>query len=311
MSRLILACALCLLAGPGAAQSERVAQAWEDWLRAQGQPAGALVFAIGGAELLAQDSGASVDAPLPLASLSKAITAKCAAALVDEGKMRWENTVGDWIEGGGPVTLAELVTHTSGIWPDETQGAMALWRGDTTRRWQEVTDRALSRSSQDGTRGGYQYNNENYAILGLVIEEVAGDWYDQACAPRVLEPLGITTARLSAEYGGYGPWGGWEMSVRDYARLMRGLYAGTDPKDTPHADMGGGAFYGLGMVFRTGRGQSHHWHFGALCFADAGLGTFAVNWAGRYTVVAAYDACVDWDAMVALDNGLARAVFAD
>jgi len=306
-----LALLLTLAAAPVLAQSDRVALEWNKWLEAQGNPPGALVFMIGDSPLLAQDSGYDPDLAVPVASLSKGITALCAAALVDEGLMAWDDPLNRWIEGGGPITLGELVTHTSGLWPDQTQGAMAEWRGDTARRWQEVTARALDRVRQEGTRGQYRYNNENYAVLGLVIEEVAGDWYDKACAPRVLEPLGITTARLSPEYGGYGPWGGWQMSVRDYARLMRGAFAGMDPRNTPSADLGGGVHYGLGMLFRTSRDTANHWHFGALCFEDAGLGAFAVNWAGKYTLVAAYGACVDGDAMVALDAALARAVFAD
>ncbi|MBY6162255.1 beta-lactamase family protein [Mameliella alba] len=306
-----LATALALIAAPVWAQSGRVAQEWTTWLDAQGNPPGALVFMIGDTVLLGSEQGRRVDEGLPLASLSKAVTGLCAASLVRDGLMRWDDPLDRWIADGGDITLGELVTHTSGIWPDSTQGPMADWRGDTTRRWQEVTATALDRRHQQGTRGKYQYNNENYAILGLVIEEVGGDWYDKVCQPRVLDPLGITTARLSAEYGGYGPWGGWQMSVQDYARLMRGSFAATDPTLSPRADLGDGAYYGLGMLFRITRDTANHWHFGALCFEDAGLGAYAVNWAGKYTIVAAYGACVDGDAMVALDHALIRAVFAD
>ncbi len=302
---------LCLTAAPALAQSDRVALEWARWLEAQGNPPGALVFAIFDAELLASSDGADVDAPLPLASNSKAITALCAESLVDDGLMRWDDPVSTWIEGGGPVTLAELVTHTSGYWPDSTQGAMADWRRDTRRRWQQVTATVLDRPRQEGTRGAYKYNNENYAVLGLVIEEVAGGWYEEVCRARVLDPRGLTTARLSPDYGGFGPWGGWEMSVRDYVRFMTQTFAKADPLTTPHADMGDGVSYGLGMVFRTDRGVASHWHFGALCFPDSGLGAYAVNWGGKYSVVAAYGACVDEAAMLALDQSIARAVFAD
>lgn len=307
--RLVLILIACAM--PAFGQSDRVALEWSRWLEAQGKPPGALVFLIGDSQLLGRDNGYDPDRAVPLASLSKGITGLCARALVDEGLMAWDDPLNRWIEGGGTITLAQLVTHTSGLWPDETQGAMSGWRGDTTRRWQEVTATALDRDRQEGKRGSYRYNNENYAILGLVIEAVTGNRYDKACALRVLEPLGITTARLSPEYGGYGPWGGWQMSVRDYARLMREGFAAMDPRDTPSADLGGGAFYGLGMLFRTGRDMANHWHFGALCFRDAGLGAFAVNWAGKYTIVAAYGACVDGEAMAALDAALVRAVFAD
>lgn len=300
-----------LWAVPALAQSDRVALEWQRWREARGNPDGALVFMIGGQELLALDSGATADAPLPLASNSKAITALCAAALVAEGLITWEDPVGTWIEGGGPARLADLVTHTAGLWPDETQRGMVAWRGDPAPRWHEVADTALRRPVRQGARGAYRYNNENYAVLARVIEQASGRGYEEVCRARVLDPLGIASARLSAEFGGYGPWGGWEMSVRDYARLMASVYAKADPLEAPHADLGGGLSYGLGMLFRTGRSGASHWHFGALCFADGGIGAYAVTWAGRYTLAAAYAACVDDAGMLALDQALARAVFAD
>ena len=74
--------------------------------------------------------------------------------------------------------------------------------------------------------------------------------------------------------------------------------------------MGGGAFYGMGMTQREFRGSMNYWHFGALCFPGRlNAGSYAVSWMGDWTVVVAYDACADWDAMVRLDQALAGAVF--
>jgi hypothetical protein len=105
------------------------------------------------------------------------------------------------------------------------------------------------------------------------------------------------------------------MSVQDYARLMHWAYGpqgmiGKAPQDWPQAQMGGGAFYGVGMTQRRFRGAMNYWHFGGLCFPKRlNIGSYAVRWMADWSVVVAYDRCVDWDAMTRLDNVLARAVF--
>jgi CubicO group peptidase (beta-lactamase class C family) len=303
---------VCMSGATAWAQSGRIVLEWDRWMAAQGVTSGALVFQIENSELLAQDSGASVDAALPLASNSKAITAQCVAALVEAGELAWTDPLSRWFgKAGGAVTVAQLITHTSGYWPDKTQSRMARWRNDPTNRWAEVTQTAQNRLWQRGIVGDYRYNNENYAVLGTLIERITGKDYAAACQALVLVPLGITTARLSEDFGGYGPWGGWEMSVRDCALLMTAVYSAAEPLTTPHVSLGGGSYYGLGMLFRVSQHSVSHWHFGRLCFRDGGIGAYAVNWAGRYTVVAAYDACLSDEAMVALDQAMIKAVFSD
>ena len=74
--------------------------------------------------------------------------------------------------------------------------------------------------------------------------------------------------------------------------------------------MENGLNYGLGMQFHPFRGGHKFWHFGLLCFPRRlEAGTFAVTYKGDWTLVAAYDRCVDRDAMFALDQTLAAVVF--
>ncbi|KUF12018.1 serine hydrolase domain-containing protein [Pseudoponticoccus marisrubri] len=313
----LAACSLILaLTGqaiPALAQDApaRVGAALDQWLAGLNTPPAAVVVMSGGREVAAIERGLSVDAPVDLQSTSKAITGMCVKALVDEGWLTYDTTIDRYIPGAMPLTVAELLTHTSGLKPDETQGAMAAWRGDPTPRWYEVSSRALNRAQQTGTRGSYFYNNENYALLGVVIEQATGLPYDVACADRVLGQAGLTTARLSPRTGAYGPWGGWQMSARDYARFHDAYFVGFDPASGPQAQLGGGAVYGLGMLGRRNAdGSANHWHFGSLCFSD-GVdegGSFTVSWGWRYNVFAVYRACIPGDAMNALDRTLAGAL---
>ena len=169
-----------------------------------------------------------------------------------------------------------------------------------------------ARGAPAGPAGTYAYNNENYALLGLMIEAASGQTYVDACWPRLGLDEGI---RLGDRSGAFGPWGGVMAEVASYQAFLHRSYGPgspvwEDPFAYPHVAMGNGVFYGLGMVFRPFRGSYNFWHFGALCFPGRfNAGSFAVMWEGRVSALALYDACVDWDAMFALDGALARAVY--
>ena len=261
------------------------------------------------------EHGMDAQAPVETASLSKAITAVCVAELVRAGDLNWDTTL-DQVLGKGPaVTIGALMTHTSGIGPDRTQYVMGDWLGNPQRRAAEVLSSVLGRNDWAGEVGTYFYNNENYALLELVIERITGRDYVDVCRQLALDPAGAEGAP-SPQSGGFVSFGGWSMPVADYARFLEHWfsaesYIGKDPFALPNIEMGGGVNYGVGMVFREFRGGHNFWHFGALCVPGAlNIGTFAVTFKGDWTVVAAYDACVDWDAMAALDGVIVRAIFA-
>jgi len=96
-----------------------------------------------------------VDAPIELASLSKAITAVCAATLIDAGVWTLGTTSADVLAAG--ITVAQLLTHRSGIGPDRTQALMFFQYGRTESTAAITTNIALSRPAQSGQSGKYLY----------------------------------------------------------------------------------------------------------------------------------------------------------
>lgn len=254
-------------------------------------------------------------APVEIASVSKSITALCAAALVDAGKLDFSNTVRDLLGQGPDVTVGSLVTHTSGIIADVTQPLMVLWLNTEGHRADIVLDVMVGPS---GPPGEYAYNNVNYALLALVIEAAAGADYERTCHQLVLDPVGAT-GRASPRSAGFLSWGGWEVSPRDYARVHaywfgQGAETGHNPMNYPHVALGDtGAFYGLGTAFRenhSGDGTYNFWHFGALCFPGLfSTGAFAVTFGGKWTVVFAYEGCPDRAARRDLDRRIGEAVY--
>ncbi len=253
--------------------------------------------------------------PVELASVSKSITALCAAALVDAGQLDFSESVHDILGRGPDVSVASLVTHTSGIVADITQPLMALWLNTEGNRAGIVLNMMQPPA---GPPGAYSYNNVNYALLSLVIEARGHGSYEDICRRLVLEPAGVR-GFASPRTGGFIAWGGWMMSPYDYARLHGHWFGpatptGRTPFDYPHVDVSDGeVFYGLGTVFRrSGQDEGHHnfWHFGALCFPGLfSVGSYAVTWGGAWTLMLAHDGCIDDAARRELDAVMAQAAF--
>lgn len=296
----------------------RLEAAWSGWVSDHGVTESALAITHRGAVVAEFGHGLDPAQPVEMASLGKFITAVCIAALEREGALRFDQPVAellpDYGETSSDITIAALLTHTSGLAPDETQGRMADWLDDPDPRHADVTRQAFSRSTQEGAVGLYLYNNENYAVLGEVVAQVTGQMYREACAERVLPASEFPSAGVSPRAGAFDAWGGWQMSVTDYARLhMSELSAETDlggqPDSYPASELGGGAFYGMGTVWRAFNDSHNYWHFGALCFDAYETGSYAVFWEGRWGAVAYWNTCVSFESMFALDHALSSAAY--
>lgn len=308
--------AVVMLALPVAAEepqdtSDALEGAFRGWMQQFGVDAGALAITYQGDVVRSIGIERDADAPVELASLSKSITAICALSLIEDGTWTASTTVVDVMGQGSPVTVGQLMTHSSGYDTDITQNAMSemLDRPDHAGT---VID-SLAAGPQ-GRAGTYVYTNENYDMLGALIAAETGAPYAEACAERVLAPIGVD-AQPSPRTGAFAAYGGWAMPVADYA-TFHAAYFGPDtalgraPQSFPNAEISGGARYGAGMVWRDFQGGHNFWHFGALCIPEQlNVGSFAVRWKGDWGVTAAYEACVEWPAMAALDNALAGAVF--
>ena len=250
-----------------------------------------------------------------LASVSNSITALCAAALSDAGQLDFSDSVQDVLGQGPDVSIASLVTHTSGIVVDITQALMPLWVNSDEHR----ADLVLNLMKEPvGEAGAFSYNNVNYALLSLVIEASARGNYESICRRLVLHPAGAK-GQPSPKSGGFLSWGGWSLSPSEYARVHSYWFGsasntGRNPMDYPHVNPdGGGWYYGLGTAFRknhTNDGTYNFWHFGSLCMPGLlTIGAYAVTWGADWTVVLAYDACVDDADRMALDTVMGRAAY--
>ena len=130
-----------------------------------------------------------------IGSMTKQFTALLVLQFVKEGKMRLDGHISDYLpyyrkDTGRRVTIAELLSHTSGI-PDFLTRPGFL-DGSASRTHYNVQEFASSYCSADllftpGTR--FEYSNSGYFLLGAILEEVSGSSFERLLQDRILTPL--------------------------------------------------------------------------------------------------------------------------
>lgn len=141
------------------------------------------------------------DTIFDIGSCTKAFTAAAIAMLVDEGKMRWDGRVRDYIPffrlydplADEQVTIRDLLTHRTGV-----GGTDLLWYGAPYTR-EEIVRRMAYAKPDAGFRAKFQYQNVMYMVAGYAVGQVTGGTWDQFIQKRIFDPLGMTDSDTSAE----------------------------------------------------------------------------------------------------------------
>ncbi|WP_237153731.1 serine hydrolase domain-containing protein [Oryzibacter oryziterrae] len=261
---------------------------------------------------------------VPVGSLSKAITGACVTRLVESGKLSYtaklRTLLATYLKSHPPrdkrvydLTVAQLLTHASGLTYDPSQGNAFGNFDPTKENLPAQLAIALSKPLGQTPGASFNYNNMNYAALSLIIETVTHQPYEAVCKRLVLRPVGIKTARLMPKLKIMSGYGSWEMSATDYgrftayfrpaSRLLR-----THLKDWPKIETSNGIVYSIGALAYEEAPWQIFWHFGQidLSLADSEVHTGAVfiNWSNRYRVVATYRASPSDSALAELFNTL-------
>lgn len=135
-----------------------------------------------------------------LASNTKAFTATALAMLVDEGKIKWDDKVTNylpWFKLYDPFvtesfTIRDLLCHRSGL---ETFSGDLLWNGSTFSRT-EVVRKAQYLKPKYGFREHFGYSNIMLIAAGEIIPVVTGISWDDFVANRILKPLKMNRSVL-------------------------------------------------------------------------------------------------------------------
>jgi CubicO group peptidase (beta-lactamase class C family) len=128
-------------------------------------------------------------------SVSKQFTAAAIMLLEEQGKLRLDDQIARYLPRTkaqwGSITVRHLLTHTSGI--PEYEDEVDTRRDYSERELTEFVG-LLPRTSPPGDK--FEYSNSGYLLLGIVIRTVTGKFHADFIRENILEPLGMTTARI-------------------------------------------------------------------------------------------------------------------
>ena len=131
-----------------------------------------------------------------LASVTKQFTSMAIMLLVNDGKVKLEGKISDYLpyyrkDIGEKITIHQLLIHTSGI-PGYTE--LPNFFVDDSRDPYNAKDFILKFCSNDlefQPDADQKYNNSAYCILGGIIEEISGLTYGEFIKKNIFEKLGM------------------------------------------------------------------------------------------------------------------------
>lgn len=195
-----------------------------------------------------------------IASMTKAMTAIVIMQLVQQGKVRLDGKISDYLrwypsETGGRITVEQLLNHTSGIrqdiaFDDPSPGTEVVAAINADLLSDDSLVKLIARRPlrfEPGT--DYGYSSDAYAVLGAIIEHVGSTPYWQALREHVFDRAGMTqtgvaylgplvphrAAGYAQNFDGYSnaphigvtPAGGLYSTLHDLYRFDQALYGDT------------------------------------------------------------------------------------
>jgi len=144
------------------------------------------------------------DTHFRIASNTKTMTAAVIMLLAREGKLGLNDPVSKYVPGvpnGDNITIAQLLEMRSGLY-DYTNDPIisATIDTDPAKVWAPAELLAIAFAHPPNFPPGaeFEYNNTNYAVLGLIAEKVDGKPLAQAMQDRLFGPLGLQHTLLPA-----------------------------------------------------------------------------------------------------------------
>lgn len=143
----------------------------------------------------------------PIASNTKLFTAVAVGLLVEDGKLRWDEPIKQFVpsirfyndELDRSVTIRDMLSHRTGV----TRHDSIWYKSAFSRR--ELWDRLRYLEPTAPMRTKFLYNNLMFTAAGQVIEELSGQTWEQFTQRRIFDPLGMSRSTLTIEDNIKGP----------------------------------------------------------------------------------------------------------
>jgi CubicO group peptidase (beta-lactamase class C family) len=138
-----------------------------------------------------------------IASNSKAFTTAALGMLVEEGKIKWDDKVTDYIPDfkmynpfvTDEFTIRDLLTHRSGLGLGAGDLMMFPDGSDFTKT--DIIHNLRYLKQVSSFRSKYDYDNNLYIVAGEVIAKVSGLSWEDFVEQRIMKPLGMNATAAS------------------------------------------------------------------------------------------------------------------
>jgi len=216
-----------------------------------------------------------------IASITKQFTATLVLQQVEEGRIRLDATVSDYLpwyrsDTGKRMTIEQLLHHTSGLPPDFDAPAFnATPTGATHFEPQDFVGKFCQANLTAEPGAKWQYSNCGYNILGLILERVTGVSYSELLRKKILEPAGMHDSGLDRN--------GLPLSNRalGYERHLGPIYTPGPYLDLAHIFSAGAMYSTVEDLFRWNQALSSDTLFSKQIrdqIFRPGLGDWGYGW---------------------------------
>jgi D-alanyl-D-alanine carboxypeptidase len=154
------------------------------------------------------------DDPMFIASISKTFTSAVVLQLIEEGALKLDDPLSKWrpdFPDASRITVRTLMDHTSGV---GNFSNVPNYLSSRDEHWpvEDLVWLAAGHASDDPPGETYTYANTNYLLLGLIVEAVTGNRFEEELDARLLGPLGLEATYMAVDDT---PWSG---PVEGYGR---------------------------------------------------------------------------------------------
>jgi len=133
-----------------------------------------------------------------LASITKSFTATGIMLLVEEGKVGLDEKISKYLEktpdSWKNITVRHLLTHTSGLPTLDKNFQSLVWTLNVSTAEMYAAARKDPLGFAPGER--WDYSDEGYFLLGMIIENVSRQRYANFLAERIFQPAGMTNSSV-------------------------------------------------------------------------------------------------------------------
>jgi CubicO group peptidase (beta-lactamase class C family) len=181
------------------------------------------VFSKGyGVEVYGQPAPMTSDSIMAIGSLTKSFTAMAILQLEEQGLLSVDDLITDhipWFRSADKsvsdqITIRMMLTNTSGLTP-----SFNILTRNLSRSPDALEKGVKAISSYKATRKpgeSYEYFNEGWDVLGLIIEEITGQRYEHYIAEHILQPLQMSRSST-------------DRAVLETLPVLTGHHAGIEP----------------------------------------------------------------------------------